>query len=302
MSEMQNQSQKPKKSYKLFIISGLILLAIISSIFGYGINQYLSSKPSSNLQLAVDKATKEIENKVENPKPESSLPTLTTPPKPEVWTGEITLKPKNVDKFDKKVVNAVRDGFDKIGCPYIDGTTKFQYKSSQPSGQENYSEIDALNSGSMVVINKNLNYSNNKFATYDELLNSLSSIELPKQKVDFIQYNFLTSCQQEFYGGPVIINQKKIDVSKYGYDSGKELIDNDRVNLLLKKGDNLVLLSKSLDSYDVKALSECPIGNSATGFSDEQINCIKKKLENDKKFIDLAEYKTQQLLSTFALE
>jgi hypothetical protein len=302
MSEMQNQSSKPKKSLKLLIVSGLILLAVISSILGYGINQYLSSRPNSNLQLAVGKATSEIENKIENPKPESSLPTPTIPSKPEMWTGEITLKPKNVDKFDKKVVNAVKDGFDKIGCPYIDGTTKFQYKSSQPSGQENYSESDALNSGSMVVINKNLNYNNNKFATFDELLNSISSLELPKQKVDFTQYNFLASCQQEFYGGPVIINQKKIDVSKYGYDSGKQITDNDRINLLLKKSDNLVLLSKSLDGYDGKALNECPTGNSATGFSDEQINCIKMKLENDKMFIDLAEYKTQQLLNTFALE
>jgi hypothetical protein len=302
MSETQNQSTKPKKSLKLLIVSGLILLAIISGIFGYGINQYLSSRTSSNLQFAVGKATSEIENKIENPKPESSLPSPTIPSKQEVWTGEITLKPKDANKFEKKVVDRIKDGFDKIECPYIDGTTKYSYKSSQPIGKENYSETDALNSGNMIIVNKNLDYSSNKFATFDELLASISLIEFTKQPIDFTQYNFLTTCQQEFYGGPVIINQKKLDVSKYGYDTGKQIIDNDRVNLLLKKGDNIVLLWKFLDGYDGKTVNECSTGNSATGFSDEQIKCIKEKLVVDKTFNDLAEYKTQELLTTFALE
>jgi hypothetical protein len=354
MSEIQSQQLKPRKPYKVFIITGLILLAIISGIFGYNINQYLTIKPNSS--SIVEKTTKEIENKVINPKPESSLPSLTTPPKPETWTGEITLKPKNIDLV--KSVDVFRSCLQLGGGP--DATPKncsspglvYFTPTDKSKGQM---QIANLNSAkfetkpgiSQSTIKEQYSYF---FSNIDLFLQPLTypnekSTDLEK-KFGFQIYNY---CNPIFNngcadgGGPFnITTLKKVELK--GSDIAvASVLDTYRsgnlfVAIIAKKGDNIIQINSDFDrltngkyenllkQFEKECETKFPVtqvelnlnpwsksmnpdSKDIDAYNVVQQNrfaqiarCKYSSQENSKEIQDLYNQKTQELLTTFALE
>ena len=321
-----NDGQKPTQIFTprntILLIISLIVIMLLSSFIGYTIAQKTNTKSittetSLDNKMMSDTAKSSTLNTSSNPAlvaPKDTTPTIApvATTQPEVWTGEITLKPKNAEKFDYSVST-------KIYESSTVGKAKVDLKKSA-------SDLTKFN---MYIVNKNLKYYDNG-KMFDDVKNFINNGEnfknenglgyLDAQTVNIDNFGkpqtpeygkyfngvtktFLFTTNSEVYGlSPKISPIKEIEYK--GTDKAIVLATTGGLNILAIKGDNLIQLS----SYYYK--SDGPISFDGTlgyceakklGQSVEAEKCGAIGIINSTNKEKIINDTAQELLATFAL-
>ena len=245
--------------------------------------------------------------------PKDTTPTIApvATTQPEVWTGEITLKPKNADKFQYSVSTKIYES-STIGKVRID------FKNT-PSDSRN---------PTMFIVNKNLKYNDNS-KKFNDMLGLIKDGEnfknengkgyLDVQNVNIDKFNnpntedttkyitgltteFLFTTTSEAYGlTPKLYPIKQIEYK--GVDKAVVVATTGGVNILAVKGDNLIRLTSKYKSDKPLASEEntnlCNSKNLGQGPETEK--CYAIGLINNPDLEKIINDTAQELLATFAL-
>ena len=312
-----NHGQKPTQIFTprntILLITSLLIIMLLSSFIGYIVAQKTSTKStvketSSDNKMMSDTAKSPqtqitTANTSSNPAlvaPKDTAPTTTTPVaviQPEAWTGEITLKPKNADKFKKEVSILKFEGCGNPGVVSFTEPEKYYKQDNAP-----IAELPRYNGSEMIIINKNLKpqgvYKDSFKLALDNLENGSNSSN--KDFLGSIKNSFSDSC---FTEGDVSASVKQSDIlQNIDYSSYRIYSSLFNVSIIAQRGDNIILFQKPSSYLQTTLTKKCDLDNEREGygFTKKGFDCLILK-SKDLDIQNEVSIRAQELLTIFAL-
>ena len=325
-----NDGQKPTQIFTprntILLIISLIVIMLLSSFIGYTIAQKTNTKSittetSLDNKMMSDTAKSSTLNTSSNPAlvaPKDTTPTIApvATTQPEVWTGEITLKPRNADTMIKEVSktlsNYPSDNRDNGFCGNS-GIVTYKPLSSQYKKDDGRGNIDTYYSQKITIINKNLPFEDQLFGNIFNLevdyLNK-GGVFAKTDKVDLSRdtpfnnssFNFVTGCRLEFYPSGVTLEKPKEFKAK-DYEIAVYGVDQFGVYIKGKKGDNIVYMTTGSSLINNVNIQNCEIKFPSQGISytEEAIKCIVEVTKSKFDYQKSIDEALQELQIVFAL-
>jgi hypothetical protein len=280
-------------SVALSLIVGLGIGAGISFI---AVNNTKKEEPKSVTIKESDKSTVsndlEVTN-VTNPRltvAQDSAGTTVTPV--EKWTGEITLSPKNANKFKKIVTPKLKD----YECGIYGQVTY----NATPDSDNNFVKLMKIYNINLPGIEKGIPSDTTYAKAYLSGVPALLNNKVDQEYVDSFYYLNNQTCNRELeFPSLVVIDPYKINSIEY--DTALVYASEQSVSILAKKGDNYVILSDGLSNNFINKDCTEKFSTNLPGISTEARKCLRQYYSQNSEYKSLVDDKVQELLTIFAL-